>query len=751
MKMEANRRLVGLSVAAGMLIPIVGCPPVGLVGFTIASQAFVFALQETGVIDVLANAANPARKAGVVSLPFDAPPTDQPGSATLRVGTVRALPLEDTSKPAAQSLNGKATIVVRCAAADATDPCADGVLVGSFDVVITDGSVRLVNGGLRVPAAALPFVRSGTFTICFEVTATIDVKITIDEMTCDFGSVESTAPSSPDLVDETNTNDNGSPTDNANGNGADNGNQNGSGNGNDNGGDGGFIPALIEHRGSEQILAGAEIDEQFGLVTRDDFTVGPQVFDTFNRSYALNGNGTYVWFRLLAPFAVDGQDRTQIWCINTDGTGGLRSIVPADRRTTFGLHVETNVDGAVAVFNFGGSFYRASPGEPLETLFSYTGNFDFRSLFKVNDPGDRFYVVDSRSSHRGVYTVDLTTIPFNPSALVVAADIPVIAVNPRNFGAEFDAAGDFPAYLFEPNYDVSATPTERLRDIFYFGSGLVTRQVDTIFEETRVLNESRPDQSVFDLNISDDGQTFAYCRNVDGNTGINPIVPCFVETVDGEVTQVGDGRTQPGNFKMSDNGARVFYTTDRCCEGKTPILQDVGTENRVAAGTPIFAPNWSRHVQIDDVGRTLVTHCAAGGSNGGLYVLHDGNSIRSGFPRIDGISYRYEDDCRLTVRVRASSARGVREVRIYPYFDGVNPTQAVPGPENPFFSDRIRNGGAEMQPVADTANVWEWDFPLTNSEGACVQQLITVDYRLRIVVVDANDTLTVFEEFSPAR
>ncbi len=45
-------------------------------------------------------------------------------------------------------------------------------------------------------------------------------------------------------------------------------------------------------------------------------------------------------------------------------------------------------------------------------------------------------------------------------------------------------------------------------------------------------------------------------------------------------------------------------------------------------------------------------------------------------------------------------------------------------------------------------NVWERNVRLTNNLGECVSNLLTNEYRLRIVVRDTNLTMTVFQDFS---
>ena len=82
--------------------------------------------------------------------------------------------------------------------------------------------------------------------------------------------------------------------------------------------------------------------------------------------------------------------------------------------------------------------------------------------------------------------------------------------------------------------------------------------------------------------------------------------------------------------------------------------------------------------------------------------------------------------------------------------DGVGPTEFVPNEENPFFSIRVTSINQFTQ-LENQPGVWEFAFNLTNGTGACVRSLLNSDYTIRVVAVDQNQTLTVFEEFSPAQ
>lgn len=164
------------------------------------------------------------------------------------------------------------------------------------------------------------------------------------------------------------------------------------------------------------------------------------------------------------------------------------------------------------------------------------------------------------------------------------------------------------------------------------------------------------------------------------------------------------------------------------------------------------SPSTGDYTRLSDDGNTLVS-TSYETAQPGVYVLRDGSDPPSGFPSIEGISYKFMttgEDCSLFVRVTASSPRGIQTIFANPYLDGVDPTEVVPGPENPMFAARTGFFWA-FTPVDGLENVWEYEIRLTNDTGECVSDLLTSDYGLRVVVKDSNETMTVFQDFAPAQ
>lgn len=606
-----SRRKLNLVVAL-LLIPgllvVGGCPPddpslLGT-GFRIAAKVFVLALQTAGVINARAASATPARSGGIVSLQFDDAPVDQPGSAEMRIGTVRALPLDESAKSASfQALSGSATVVVYVSSADSSNPCEVGVRIGSFGLTFAGGEVTVRNGSLQVPAAALPFLIAGEFGVCFEATVTIDVQIVIEEVTCTFGEDVGegpvTAPSEPDEVEPAGGGDGGvGADDGGDGDGGTDG-----GDGGADGGDGGgmFNLAFIRHRGTEQLIAGPAVDDSISFAFDDDYSAAELIFDLRNRAYALNGSGTRVWLRLFAPFAVKGKPRTQLWSMNTDGTGAVESPLPAHDLNS-GLHLATDQDGLYCFANNIriAKMYQAPAGGAAGEILDYAGALDFDMNFRVNADSSRMYLanIGRFGGAPSIHTVNLVSAPLDPSVVLTQDMLAIQGVRPRNMALTFDLAAFSSSYVFRPNYN-SSTLTPNTQDVFFLGRGFSAPTSEIILQTDYT-------QSPYDLNITDDGGTITYLLPTPDGSINGPNTGVVENLSDGSQWTFSDGRSAIGYLVLSDGGNRAYYRTDKCCSGGSGILHDVGTDRRYPAGTQVFGGTAWGNVQLSDDGDTLV-------------------------------------------------------------------------------------------------------------------------------------------------
>lgn len=505
----------------------------------------------------------------------------------------------------------------------------------------------------------------------------------------------------------------------------------------------GFTPAIILHRGAEQIIAGPNVDPSVGTVTPDGYRVGGF------KQFALSGNNTRIWYVLYDEFPnVPGDPQTQLWSVDLDGSDAQRSMLPNDNLRSSVL-VETNWDGSVCYADNSASqvakMYRAERGQPATTVFAYwtqAGGFlygDIRGEFKIND--DATHMIYRSFVNSSIYGVDLTVVPNIPVKIKDAVSLQHMGVNVNSMYTNIDLAGDGSRWITGANYfNASWTPT--VRHVVWVGEGFGAG--------ANVTALTSPDPGVdrpTALQITDDGNTFAYV--VDPPALGDPSSIWIQQVHSAARQEITDNRTALGGLVVSDDGSRLHTRTNRQfgAGSGSSFLEDITTGRRLPAGTQFFsdAPgiDWG-HVRLSDDGQIMVSS-----STQGLYVLHDGVGGPVGFPTIAAISYKLEtdgEDCKLTVRVEASSPRGVAGVFVNAYIEGLDPTEVVPNDENPLF--RIR-AGSRVDPVEGEAGVWEIEIPLTNGAGDCVENLLTGEYRLRITVRDENDSMNVFQDFAP--
>ncbi len=158
------------------------------VSLTISNKTLTISLGGAGLFDFRLTE-GPFQKAAQIPL-FDDKPSDRPSSAAIEldISSVQAVPLAiPKSQTSSQFVTGTADILVRIADANSTNPCIDGIEIGTFRFSFADGVVTGETTSLNVPVEALMFLISGQFTICLELTATVDVSITIPDLDVNFG------------------------------------------------------------------------------------------------------------------------------------------------------------------------------------------------------------------------------------------------------------------------------------------------------------------------------------------------------------------------------------------------------------------------------------------------------------------------------------------------------------------------------------------------------------------------------------
>jgi len=155
---------------------------------TIANKTFTFKLGATGIFEIHEGGQTVQNKGIVQPLFSDPEDTPESGVITIDSDDVDVIPLgAGKSIVAAQTITGSAELDVYIAPASSTDPCTEGIYIGSLMLTFNEGVVSIDTEGLTLPPAALAEVIKGTFSICLEMAANVSVRITIDGMDIIFG------------------------------------------------------------------------------------------------------------------------------------------------------------------------------------------------------------------------------------------------------------------------------------------------------------------------------------------------------------------------------------------------------------------------------------------------------------------------------------------------------------------------------------------------------------------------------------
>jgi len=765
-----SNRLKAICVLAGIILAtvIISCSVSINTGgdggdpsitFTVANRTFTLTLGTVGTFQAAPNTRT-NNIADVRQQLFSRTPTDEPSSGELRLrsSSVEILDSLVTAKStvAQQAISGRATLTIWIDQSGAANPCSTGIEIGSFNITFEGGVVTSFDQSILLSPAALALALTNDFSICLQLEANVTAVIVIREVDWVFGPPRE-GDHDDDGGDDVMDDDSDDENDNASGNGNDNAsddsvNDNDDDSLNDNAGDednaednqndnvapppGVFARAAIRHRGSEQIAAGPNVIAADGLTTPAGYTV---------IKVALSGDGSRVWFVLYDEFPdVAGDPLTQLWSVNADGSGGLRSSLNNnDLRNTL-LSVATNRDGTVAIADSGFSdsaVLRASPGSAANLLFDTavlgTGGC-LRGDVRLTDDGARFYY---RSfCDETLYRVDLGASSPMPERIIQASEI----VNAQALAAralqQFDIDADGGTWVVE-----SETLDPTMGNILYLNF-LATGGVGTParFELTPTdLLDLR------DLHLTDNGTTIAYCQNP---MTLGEMGNCYVQALGASTrTTITDGRTALGGMAFSDDGQRMYVRTSYQFAGGCAYFQDVASGERIAGGTQRFADNSCPAFllpQLSEDGTVLASATARG-----VYVLHDGVDGLPGFPSIESIWYRYEGESELIVHVIMASPTPLERIFLLPFTEeGLDPTASAPFEENPFFNDRSGGGvnlNTTFTELEDAPGTWERRVQLCDGSGLCKRGFINSGHRLRVVVVDANGSKAVFQDFTP--
>jgi hypothetical protein len=506
----------------------------------------------------------------------------------------------------------------------------------------------------------------------------------------------------------------------------------------------GVTTATIVHRGSEHIVAGANADPTVSLQTPDGYAPGgfggSGAFGT--RTIALSGDGQKIWVAMFDTFPnVDGDPQTLLYSLNTDGTGGMRSSLPVEDIRN-GLHLSTNLDGSVVIANNPrlGILYRATPGAPATQVFDQTPvGADIRGNMKLADDASSLIILSFNDSD-AVHMVDLMQNPAISRVIATWDDFTFLDLNPVGINNIFmDASSDLSRWIVSMR--VFSGAENRNRWPVYVGSGLTNPTI-------QVQDVPNDFDGVGALNITDDGSVISYCLGLSGTN------PCFLHDVGAAAstrTVVMDDVTTSGNGTLSDDGGTMYQQTNICCGGGESYIYDVASGARRLPSSQTFTGSANVRfggTQFSDDGSIFAAPLGVG-----AYVLNIGVDGLANFPSIDQIEYGFnDDDCTLVVRLEVTAPRGVDRIYTLPLFKGMEPNRTVPEPENPFFFERGGGGinkSTTFTEVEGEPGVWERTISLSDFEGGCKKSFIDGDYNLRIILVDANGTQAVFQDFAP--
>ncbi len=496
----------------------------------------------------------------------------------------------------------------------------------------------------------------------------------------------------------------------------------------------GFTPATILRGGAEHLILGPEADPNLSLQTPEGYAPGP--FGT--KSFALSGDGTKVWVALYDQFPnVEGDPQTQLWSVNTDGTGGVRSSLPAEDLRS-GMHVTTNIDGSVVVADNPQTttFYRATPGTGVSELYNYSGIGDARGAMRISDDASQLIYVNFSLSNIAVADISGGT----PTPQVVTTTASLVTNGLGGSATIFELDITSSANQWMVGTRTFDSDVNRNRWPIFIGNGLSGPTISMVTTERDDLAFSR-------FNMTDDGQTIAYCRATEHNGLIGR---CYIQSIGSAArTEIVDEVENLGNLSLSDDGSKAYMSTGVGHGGGQGFIYGVATGERYTGGSQWFADSASPDftaVEWSDDGRLLMAAVTRG-----IYVLHDG-SVPAGFPTIDRILYRMNDeDCSMTVRVEVNAPLGIERIFTLPFYQGLAASRGViPGAENPLFRDRSGGGVNKSTIFTETeTGVWERQIFLTNDVGDCASSLLSSDFSIRIVLVEDTTTRTVFQDFSP--
>lgn len=811
MKNHVNRFLALLGVSA--LVAVLGCSVTvetetgedgqTTVTFSIANKSFSLDLGPVGKLLLFGDGV-PVQSAGNVVL-FDDVSQDVPSSAVIEldIGRVQVAPIA-IGKPqaAAQLVSGTVSIRLLIGGCTSTNPCVNGIDIGTFELLISDNAVSTADSSLEMSPAALAFAVTGRFTICFEATASMDLDLTIPDLSCVFGP----------------------PID---------------GDGCISDGDclGGFVCtaqtcvpstttdcAVDSECGADETCVGGECTTTSTSVCTNDSECGtgevcqnglctavpsPSVcIDDSDCGAAEVCDGGTCVAATPAGCTVDadcddGSVCVDAACVAADTSsltfvqadilhrGSEKRVAGPDVTSSVGTptpagygptSIALSGDGQVVWFVLYDQFPDVE-GDPQYQLWNVEtdGAPGSRSDMDPSHVTGGLTVVTNLTGSLAVIESGFASSVFaratksNPTELIVSeAPCARGTIKLSDDGAtilysSFCSSSVHSIDLLNfPANPVQVAAPESFNIDGFFANTMEIGEFDMASNASTWVASPR----IFDVDQNRNRPIYPVGTGLSGPIVQNQTLPRDDE--------------RPLSFNMTDAGTTIGYCIPNGQDGTLGAcyVQDVGSDVRTVINDTEGLYRVERMVLADDGSRVYAslpgsaghtygffqevgsTEKIIGGTNWsssdpyysnaqlsddgtvlaaprgtGVYVLKDGVDGLPGFPTVDGISYAYDDENdTLMVRCMVTTLGTIDRVYLFPMYHGIDPFQFVADDENPFFRDRF--GSTGFVEVED--GVWEHTTYLDGKKS-----FIDAAYRLRVIVVDGNKDQAVFQDFSP--
>jgi hypothetical protein len=190
------------------------------------------------------------------------------------------------------------------------------------------------------------------------------------------------------------------------------------------------------------------------------------------------------------------------------------------------------------------------------------------------------------------------------------------------------------------------------------------------------------------------------------------------------------------NVVMSDDGSALFIEDGpNGAATNATFFYDVASGVRVRASSSAFAQYGAVNVMLSDDGQVMTAPFA-----GGLWLLRRGVADLAGFPALDEVRFRYDEDDDLVIRVHVTADDGDPTIGLQAlngYLDWY--VAPVAADDNPFAAPFPSFAAVDGE--ADT-------YEVTVALGG-KRSLIGEETTIRVWVRSEPDNRAVFVDFSP--